>query len=160
MTLRLGTVHVLLGGNRSQWTPTHHMLSTIIHKGFQTPPTIQGICLRFLSTLDALMLPLCGLNFFSDTPPTCCDLFLACFCFCTLLNPLHCHVLKISPTDRNTVMCSMENLLQDSGGSKKSFNIHGNSANIHCKNEYFNPESSSTVAAPSRNVKIFSSFNE
>lgn len=133
------------------------MLSTIIHKGFQTPPTIQGICLRFLSTLDALMLPLCGLNFFSDTPPACCDLFLACLCLFTLLNPLHCHVPKINLTDRNKVMCSMENL-QDSGGSK-NFNIHGNLANIHCRNEYFKSESSSTVAAPSRNVKIFSSFN-
>lgn len=134
--MTLGTVDVLLGGNRSQWPPTHHMLSTIIHKGFQTPPTTQGICLRFLSTLDALMLPLCGLNFFSDTPPTCCDLFLACLCFFTLRNPLNSRVLKINPTDRNTVTCSVENLLQDSGGSKKRFNIHGNSANIHCKDKF------------------------
>lgn len=129
--MTLGTVGVLLGGNRSQWTPTHHMLSTIIHKVLQTPPTIQGICLRFLSPLGAIMLPLCGLNFFSDTPPTCCDLFLACLCFFTLRNPLNCRVLKINPTDRNTVTCTTEKHLQDSGGSKKSFNIHRNSANIH-----------------------------
>lgn len=124
-------------GETSQWTPTHHMLSTIIHKGFQTPPTIQGICLRFLSTLGALMLPLCGLNFSSDTPPTCSDLFLACLCFFTLCNPLNSQVPKINPTDRNTVTCSMENLLQDSGGSKKSFNIHGNSANIHWEDKFW-----------------------
>lgn len=136
MTLRLGTVHALLGGNRSQWTPTHHMLSTIIHKGFQTPPTIQGICLRFLSTLAALMLPLCGLKFFSDTPPTCCGLFLACLCFFTSCKPLNCHALKINPTYRNTVTCSTENLPQDPGGSKKSFNIHGNSANIYCEDKF------------------------
>lgn len=135
MSLRLGMVRVLLGGNRSQWTPTHLMLSIIIHKGSQTPPTILGICLRFLSTLDALMLPLCGLNFFSRTPPACCDLFLACLCLFTLRNPLNCRVLKINPTDRNTVTCSMENL-QDSGGSEKSFNIHGNSPNNYCKGQF------------------------
>lgn len=97
-------------------------------------PPIHGICLRFISSLDALVLPLCGLNFL-HTPPTYCNLFLACLCFFTFCHSLNCHAFKINPTNRNPFTCSVENLVQNSGGSKKQFNHHGNSANTHYKDK-------------------------
>lgn len=60
-------------------------------------PPIHGICLKFISSLDALVLPLCGLNFL-HTPPTYCNFFLACLCFFTFYHSLNCHAPKINAT--------------------------------------------------------------